>query len=255
MDDFLVKILQSKLVSIFKEPSIIRDLGSSNNRIALDAVAQLRELDSTYFLVGKDFHGANLQRANLSGINIRLERTVLANANLQNANLEDTVMDYADLRNADLRKAQMKEVHLFRANLRHAKLQGANLLVAHLHGADFSYADLRDTDLHNARMHEVNFLGADFRGAYLYYAKFTNANLENANFDGADWGEKYKGRYFLTLPDGTELTSEKDLERFTNPEHPEFWRPNSPVVWGDGVVVQRKRAPVDLDLHNNILHY
>jgi hypothetical protein len=37
----------------------------------------------------------------------------------------------------------------------------------------------------------------------------------------------------VTLPDGTNWTSDTDMMRFTDPAHPQFWRsdePNSPAI-------------------------
>jgi len=256
------------------KPILVKQMKSQDNSIAVAAASKLRKTRDSYrdltggrddrntFVAAKwtnftneKFSGANLEGADLSGLWFKFKNADLSAANLQNTNLNDTYMDYANLSRANLREAYMEEVHLLGANLQHANLERANISIGHLHGADFSFANLQGANLRDARMHEVNFFSANLAGVYLEYANFTNANLENANFDGADWGEPYKGQFSITLPDGTKFTSEKDIERFTNPMHPKFWRPISPVVWGDGVVIKNNNNPEHLNLHSNSYKY
>jgi uncharacterized protein YjbI with pentapeptide repeats len=58
-----------------------------------------------------------------------------------------------------------------------------------------------------ANLGEVNLGGANLQGAI----------LKRANLDE-----------FTILPDGTKWTPDTDMARFTDPDHPDFWRPEEP---------------------------
>jgi hypothetical protein len=88
-----------------------------------------------------------------------------------------------------------------------ANLRGADLATAYLRGAWFVNADLE---------------GVDLSGTNLMGAIFTGANLQNARLDGAEYDEK------TVLPDGTPWSTGADLARFTDPDHPDFWRAPDP---------------------------
>jgi hypothetical protein len=87
----------------------------------------------------------------------------------------------------------------------------------------FVRANLRDADLNGAYLRGASFekamlIGADLRGANLFGTVFTGADLSNARLDGALYNEK------TVLPDGTFWTPAVDMARFTQPDHPDFWR-------------------------------
>jgi uncharacterized protein YjbI with pentapeptide repeats len=86
-----------------------------------------------------------------------------------------------------------------KANLQEAKLWVANLAAVDMSSANLAYADLAGANLH----------GTNLSSAYL-----KGANLKQVRFDEN-----------TILPDGTRWTPNTDMERFTNPEHPEFWQP------------------------------
>lgn len=143
------------------------------------------------------------------------EDGLLKGADLGEANLEEAFLPGVNLQQAYLAFTNLQRAALWGANLQdarlgNAKLQRADLHKANLQGADLWYADLR----------EARFAGADLTGASLQ-----NARLEDAVFD-----EKTK------LPDETNWTLETDMTRFTNPNHPDFWRSDykeSPAYRGD----------------------
>jgi uncharacterized protein YjbI with pentapeptide repeats len=102
--------------------------------------------------------------------------------------------------------ANLQGANLFRANLQRANLSGANLQEAFLSWADLQGASLEDTKLQEADLTMANLQGANLAGA----------NLQNAKFDE-----------YTTLPDGTNWTPDTDMARFTDPDHPDFWRPDA----------------------------
>ncbi len=89
----------------------------------------------------------------------------------------------------------LKDAHLWDANL-----EGAHLWDANLQEADLIGANLQGTDLRWANLQE----------AHLEWAFLEGANLRRANLKGA------------TLPDETKYTERTDLDRFTDPYHPNF---------------------------------
>lgn len=133
----------------------------------------------------------------------------LRGADLYSANLAHAVMFGADL----------QEATLFDAILAGANLEGANLRRAILQGADLSQANLKSADLTGAMMETANLEAADLSAADLSGANLLTVNLENANLSGAKFDPS------TTLPDETTWTPGTDMERFTNPQHPDFWRP------------------------------
>ena len=65
--------------------------------------------------------------------------------------------------------------------------------------------------------------------ADLASADLFGADLMYANLTGADFAEDTR------LPDGTHWTPDTDITRFTDPDHPRFWRsddPESPAYGG-----------------------
>jgi uncharacterized protein YjbI with pentapeptide repeats len=90
---------------------------------------------------------------------------------------------------------------------------------AYLRVADLSKANLGDADLFGAYLSEAELFGVDLSGANLH-----GARLEHASFNEN-----------TTLSDGTKGKPDTDLSRFTDSDHPDFWRsdgPDSPAYRG-----------------------
>jgi hypothetical protein len=85
------------------------------------------------------------------------------------------------------------------------KLAGAKLAGGRLAGAQFYHTDLEGAKLWKA----------DLRGANLLDAYLKDAKIENTLFDED-----------TILPDKSPWTPDKDLRRFTDPTHPQFWKPD-----------------------------
>ena len=81
-------------------------------------------------------------------------------------------------------------------------------------GANLSGADLSGANLSKADLSEANLRRAYLNGTYLAAAYLNGANLRHAKFNE-----------YTTLPDDTKWSSNTDMARFTDPDHPEFWRP------------------------------
>ncbi len=161
---------------------LVREAGSRSNVRAIAAIEQLRH---KRWLVGDKglLKGAYLPGANLQ--NADLYKANLHGAVLQNARLQEILMSEGNLQEANLRFVNLQGTRLWEANLQEAKLWKANL--------------------QGAKLFKANLQDADLLGAYLQ-----GATMRNANFNDA------------TLPDGTKYTTDTDMERFTNPDHPDF---------------------------------
>jgi len=121
---------------------------------------------------------------------------------LTDGSLRGAFLWYAELQGAPLRDADLQGVRL-----RFANLQGAILEIGKLQGADLTLADLEGANLFAAKLQ-----GASLRGATLL-----NADLQHATFDEN-----------TRLPDATNWTPDTDMARFTDPQHPAFWRSDEP---------------------------
>lgn len=123
-------------------------------------------------------------------------------------------------------------------------LKTALLHDANLQGSKLAGADLQGVNFHNANLKGCNLAAANLRKAYL-----SNANLQGVDLTDANLQEVILERIFIdiftpiqimfneetTLPDGNQWTPETDMTRFTDPNHPNFWRsddPDSPAYGG-----------------------
>ena len=140
----------------------------------------------------------------------------LQGAFLPGANLPGVNLDGADLEGANLRNAYMPMASLRRAKLQRVILTGANLQKTNL-----AWAKLQEAILGEANLQEANLSRADLQGAGLVGANLRGVNLLRANLDGALAHEN------TILPDGTKWTPDTDTARFTDPKHPDFWRPGA----------------------------
>jgi hypothetical protein len=125
----------------------------------------------------------------------------LRGAILDGANLQGAILDGADLQGAGLEAAA---------------LQGAGLLSANL-----QRADLIEANLQGARLYRANLQGAWLLGTALQGADLQGAELGEAELEGAEFSK------YTTLPDGTKWTPDTDMARFTDTDHPDFWRPDA----------------------------
>jgi hypothetical protein len=188
-------ILQRRGVERRKQDLTV-DLGSDDNRFALDAVRRLRAHgwlgDGTLRgadlrranLRGADLHGANLDGADLGGAD--LSGADLSQASLKGANLSEADLSGADLSRADVQGGDLTGVNLRRADLIHANLQGVDLRLADLNRAFLRGASLKEADLRFCRMQEADLRDADLTDARLGRADLEGANLSAADLGGAD---------------------------------------------------------------------
>lgn len=138
---------------------------------------------------------------------------------LYDGTLRDASLSNLNLNNMNLVAINLENAFLFSANFRESDFTAASLKGASLMRADLRDSNLYRTDLREAKLYEASLQGAlihmtDLRGTIL-----SNASLKNAELIEIIFNEE------TTLPDVTKWTPDTDMERFTNPEHPDFWEP------------------------------
>lgn len=211
---FLVTIPAEQKAEYQLKQQLIREMGANDNGIALRAV---RELKAQGWLSDGSMRGIMLVGANLQ------------DADMDFADLIGSIMIGANLEWADLVVAKLQMVNLTHANLESADLSfaglqwafmvSAKLKDAYLAGADLENASLVDANLQGASLERANLEKASLLGANLRATILLNANLKQVNIAGATFDED------TVLPDGTNWALDTDMGRFTDPDHPEFWRP------------------------------
>ncbi len=233
---------------------LVSQVGSQSNDFAIDGLRRLKEKgwlsDEDNLLRGKairsakwqgadlekidlskaDLGGANLTEANLLYANLSqaiLWSANLSEADLEGGNLSQAILWFANLSEADLEGTNMNGADLPDANLNKADLWGANLNKANLECANLTETNLEDANLNKANLWGANLTEADLDGANLSAANLRHANLQDAIID-----EITRFDETTRLPDGTYWTPGTDMSRFTDPNHPNFWRSthsNSPA--------------------------
>jgi membrane protein implicated in regulation of membrane protease activity len=107
---------------------LIRQMGSKDNNLALQAVEELRAQGWLYdgSLQGAKLYGANLQKATLAGVNLQGANLFLAElqgSRLVGANLQETTLSGTNLREAELIFAELQGARLNGADLEDAILE------------------------------------------------------------------------------------------------------------------------------------
>lgn len=189
-----------------------RELGSRVNDDAIRAKGWLEDGTLTNVnLTSADLQNVNFENANLQG------------SRLSSANLQEAELTFANLQQVSFEYAKMQKARLGAANLQRAFLRGTKLEHAHL-----QFTNLQDTVLDSANLQQANLAGANLHAARLYAANLQAACLDKANLQAADLTNAQFNRNTI-LPDGTKWTSETDMHRFTDPNHPKFWCSDAPI--------------------------
>lgn len=239
----IIESLNRRRADRERREELILQMGSPINSSAVEAARILSlkkwlrdgSLENRNFQEA-DLRGADLTKARLQGVKLgkaQLRGAQLRGAQLQGADLPEALLEEVNLREANLEKAQLWQANLqgaqmMEADCQHTFLAGANLAEADLREVNFHRARLTLADLSGARLMEANLNHADLASAKLRRAQLIGADLTGARLSDADLsGADLTGALFddyTTLPDGTTWSEDVDLERFTNPRHPAFWR-------------------------------
>lgn len=147
-----------------------------------------------------------------------------------------TLLTYIDLSGMDLSRTDLYEFNFtgslfYRANLSHTNLLKTNFSNAYLFRANLSYAGLSSTNFCQACLHQ-----ATLEHAYLERVQFDDKTVlpdgEIIEWD-VDYGEATYTKYW---------SKDTDMERYTNPDHPDFWEPNGGMGLAKGAVIARLGA-------------
>ena len=180
--------------------------------------ADLSRRDIITLIASTQGEGLILQGVNLMEVDLSI--LYLPNTNLRLANLVLTSLEGANL----------KDSILINANLYGTSMGGTNLQNADLENVNLKHADIIDTDFSSA-----NLKGADLQNSFVTLSNLQNTNLENTNLENVDFRWSYLRNADLTnatfntetrLPDETNWTTDTDMGRFTDPNHPDFWEPD-----------------------------
>ncbi len=147
---------------------------------------------------------------------------------LRDANLWGAKPVKADLEEARLDGARLGRSDFSRSSFLKTNLESVKLMEAHLDDASLVYANLKNADLQGAYLSRANLAGADLRGANLRHVHFENANFAMTGGSMEDINQPEKLSEFTILPDSNLWQTGTDLDRFTDPDHPEFWRSSDP---------------------------
>lgn len=221
---------------------LIRELKSGVDDISKRAAEELYDQG---WVTDGSLEGRVLYVANAENVEWRQAR--LKNTQFDRANFQDTDLSFADLRNTYLVCENLKNVSLHQANLEGAELSSTNLENAILSRANLRHAELRKADFTGATLRRANLEGAclkhtnfreamldetNMRNTYLFGAKLFETYLTDADLTGAEMCyadiDTAKFRESTILPDGNRWAKDTDMERFTNPSHPQFWRSDDP---------------------------
>lgn len=217
-----------------RKEELIAQMGSSVEGFAAEAARLLRQRGwlKDGSLVGVNLEGANLRDANLR--DAHLEGAKLAGANLDDASCDGSNLKRADMWFASLLGTEFVEADLRQAEICHVNMQGACLRHANAEAALMYGSKMRNVDAHQA-----NFQNADLMETVLYGADFTGANLTNVHFyrakfysrsaDNTEIEPPAKFDVNTILPDGTHWTPDVDLDRFTDPLHPQYFESTVPL--------------------------
>jgi uncharacterized protein YjbI with pentapeptide repeats len=187
-----------------------------------------------------NLHTAHLQHSSFSS------QCSLRHSDLSGADLSYARWDSVDLREATLRNSNFTDANFSRTNFRESNLQGiqwlrTQVLTSDFEGNDFRYSTFPATKLSHTNLKKTNFHRCTFQSAIIMGCFFNNADCSEAQFTAVHFrgvdliGVNFANAilegsfdYNTTLPDGTRWTPDTDLSRFTNPQHPQFWRSTDP---------------------------
>lgn len=122
--------------------------------------------------------GANLERADLRGLDLR-------GINLTSANLRGADLSRANLSYATLVKTDLSRACLHRTNFTEADMTGCDLTMTYGRGAIFYRAKMCSAYLRYAQYKNAFFIEADLTGADMLNGLFLGAKFDGSNTEGA----------------------------------------------------------------------
>ena len=180
------------------------------------------------------FEGSTLLDANLT--ESKLSSATFEKVTIGNSNLSFATLDYCELRQVKIVKSdlchtmfqhsRLENIEIYSSNLASIYLEGSQMINVKIFRSSLQNADLIDANIEQITLKDVDLKNANFEGTMIIGAEFDNVNLEGANLDGVSI-RVISGDGKIILPDGKEIETlflPKELKRFSDPNHPEFWR-------------------------------
>jgi hypothetical protein len=183
---------------IQRKELLLSEMRSGINTVARRAAEQLRE-DARKEGTLPSFRGEDFINANLDGIGF------------SDGDFQETHFVFSSL----------NDTRFFDCNFEKAFICATGLKGGYISRCNFRQATLVLVDLENTILTANVLAGADL----------SHANLKGVTFRE---GNMISGK--TIMPDGTNWSSNMDMRRFTDPEHPNFWRSDdktSPAYDGD----------------------
>lgn len=193
----------------------VQKLKSSVNSLALEA---MEELWTKGWLTDGSLHGQDLSRADLRGADFGhadLTRVRFSDQRYGEAKFDETTR----LPDNTFWKADT-DMSKFTDPKHPYYWRGYTLWKTYKQNEDYRNSNLYGANLKHSTLYRVNFSGADMRYSNMQKANLSEANLMNAKLSNALFDEN------TILPDGKKWTPETDIQRYTDPEHPDFWQPD-----------------------------
>jgi len=201
-----------------RKQELIAQLGSASYDFAIEAVRLLR---MEGWLRDGSMRGASLMGVNLPQANFAF--TDFVGAQFFQTNLQKADIKHSNLQGIQFHGSNLQEVNFSLSNLTNAELGGVYLEQSILFRADCTQTRLSAAHLQNSDMKYANL-----KNAQLLHANIEGADMRDANLEGANLWRIICNNYTV-LPDNSYWTPDTDLSRFTDPNHPQFWRSTDPA--------------------------
>lgn len=158
----------------------------------------------------------------------RLTRQLGSRVNTEALRAAEEFWEHEWIKDGTLREARLVGANLQGARFTMGELQGIDFSTANLQEASFVWANLENslfavTDLRQAKLQWANLKGANLWAAKLQGADLLRANLQEVKLIDAQFDED------TVLPDSNKWGADTDMNRFTDPQHPQFWRSDDPL--------------------------
>jgi hypothetical protein len=173
---FRVALVNTKLAHSKSVGRLLVDVLEQALRAKLAQQAEPFELDLTR---------AQLQRIDLSNVDLTRHEVDIAFARLENANFTSATFP----KGARGYGVSLEGARLSRGTFLEARLQKAKAARSQWHGATLVSADLKGADLRKAQFEQARLQGAHFDGAALEEAGFEQATVSDTFFTGARFSE------------------------------------------------------------------
>lgn len=207
---------------------LFSEITSTDNSTALRAVDHLarrgwlQEAIDSQRLGRVNLAGADLSYRRFGKRGVDFSKQALMDANFAKASLTGVIFDWSVADGSSFRESNISS-----ATFKNANLENAVFVECRAIATDFSEATLIRANLRNGVFREADFSAADLTDADLTGAIFHERVIDDRVFGYGMTIGSAKFSDWTVLPDESAYDPElglDQLERFTNPDHPDYWR-------------------------------